>query len=52
MATDAVGKVGVTAFKVEAPITVIVTGLLAGEVTVCGGIEESVTVGKKLNTPA
>ena len=38
--------------SVGAPATVIVTGLPEGEVNVCGGIDESVTVGKKLKTPA
>ena len=52
MATAAVGSVGVTAFSVGAPVTVIVTGFAAGDVKVCGGIVESVTVGKKLKTPA
>ena len=38
--------------RVGAPDTVMVTGFAAGEVNVCGGIDESVTVGKKLKTPA
>ena len=38
--------------SVGVPATVIVTGFPAGDVKVCGGIDESVTVGKKLKTPA